>query len=118
MGVFDAKTLIRYSYRKIRCPYCGIVVEDLGLADPASRITKRLANYILDLCRFMTIKEIAKHLSLDWKTVKNIHKRYLQGRFSHEDVGCPRLLAIDEISLKKRHQYLTVVINWETGRVL
>lgn len=73
MSIFEAKTLIQYSYRKIRCLYCGIVVEDLGLVDPTVRITKRLANYILDLCGFMTIKEIAKHLSLDWKTVKEIH---------------------------------------------
>lgn len=118
MNIFEAKTFIQYSYRKIRCLYCGVVVEDLGLVDPTVRITKRLANYILDLCKFMTIKEIAKHLILDWKTVKDIHKRYLQARFSHDDVGYPRLLAVDEISLKKRHHYLTVIINWETGRVL
>ena len=118
MSIFESKTLIQYSYRKIRCLCCGIVVEDLALVDPTVRVTKRLASYILDLCRFMTIKEVAKHLSLDWKTVKDIHKRYLQGSFSHEDVGYPRLLAIDEISLKKRHHYLTVIINWETGRVL
>lgn len=118
LNIFEAKTFIQYSYRKIRCDRCGVVVEDLGLVKPDWRITRRLANYILELCKYMTIKEIAKHLELDWKTVKNIHKDYLLKRFSEEDIGYPRLLAVDEIAVKKRHRYLTVVINWENGRVL
>lgn len=118
LNIFEAKTFIQYSYRKIRCSKCGIVVEYLELVEPDLRITRRLANYILELCRYMTIKEIAKHLELDWKTVKNIHKDYLLKRFSEEDIGYPKLLAMDEISLKKRHRYLTVIINWENGRVL
>ena len=74
MNVFDRMTMIRYRYRKIRCPRCGIVVEDLDLADPGLRMTKRMVRYVLDLCKVMTIKEIACHLGLDWKTVKEIHK--------------------------------------------
>ena len=30
----------------------------------------------------------------------------------------PRLLAVDEIAVKKRHRYLTVILNWETGQVI
>lgn len=66
----------------------------------------------------MTIKEVAIHLGLDWKTIKDIYKRHLKYKFAKEDIGCPELLAVDEISLKKGHNYLTIVINWQTGRVL
>lgn len=118
LNVFDVKTFILYAYRKIRCLCCGIVVEDLGLVDSSQRITRRLANYVLELCQFMTVKEIAKHLGLDWKTVKDIHKTHLKSKFSQEDIGTPRILAVDEISLKKRHHYLTVILNWQNGKVL
>lgn len=118
LNIFEVKTFIQYTYRKIRCLFCGTVVEDLGLVNPGQRITKRLANYILEICQFMTVKEIAQHLGLDWKTVKEIHKNYLKRKFSQEDIGTPRILAVDEISLKKRHHYLTVILNWESGRVL
>jgi len=118
LNIFDAKTVLFVLYRTVKCQWCGYVIEDLGLMDPCERITKRLATYILELCRYMTITEVAGHLGLDWKTVKNIHKRHLIEKFSHEDIGYPRLLAIDEISLKKRHHYLTIIINWEVGRVL
>jgi len=81
-------------------------------------MTRRLVRYILELCKIMTIKEIAGHLGLDWKTVKEIHNESLANRYANEDIGCPALLAIDEIAVKKGHRYLTVIINWETGRVL
>lgn len=118
LNVFAVKTYIQYAYRKIRCFFCGTVVEDLGLVDPGRRITRRLANYILELCKFMTVKEIAQHLDLDWKTVKEIHKNHLKSKFAGEYVGTPRILAVDEISLKKRHHYLTVILDWENGRVI
>jgi transposase len=118
LNMFKARTFIRYTYRTLRCDQCGLVVEDLGLAEPYARVTKRLAQYIWDLCQLLTIKEIAELLELDWKTIKDIHKSRLKERFSQPDIGNPKLLAVDEISLKKRHKYLTVVTDWESGRVL
>lgn len=118
LDVFNARTVIHYRYRKIRCRSCGVVTEDLGLADPHIRMTRRLVRYILELCKIMTIKEIADHLGLNWKTVKVIHKEALKNRYTNEDIGYPVLLAVDEIAVKKRHRYLTVIINWETGTVL
>ena len=41
--------------------------EDLSLICPTTRTTKRLANHILELCKFMTVKEIEKHPGLDRK---------------------------------------------------
>jgi len=118
LDMFDVKTMIRYRYRKIRCRTCGVVVEDLNLVEPRLRMTKRLVRYILDLCKIMTIKAIAEHLDLDWKTIKEIHKEALTQKYADKNIGYPALLAIDEIAVKKRHRYLTVIINWETGEVL
>ena len=102
----------------MRCPRCGHTIEELDFVDPGKRVTKRLAQYILSLCPYLTIKEIAKHLHLDWKTVKAIHKEHLQARFSQGVEENPHLLAVDEISVKKRHHSLTVILNWETGRTV
>ena len=118
MNIFRAKTWIQYGYRKVRCRKCGIVVEDLGLVDIHLRITRRLACYILELCRLLPIRDIARHLDLDWKTIKELHKQYLRETYSREDIGLPEFLAVDEISLRKGHRYLTVIINWQNGRVL
>jgi len=50
--------------------------------------------------------------------VKEIHKRHLQGKYFHDDIGKPRIIVIGEISIKKRHKYLTIIADWDSGRVL
>jgi len=118
LSCIEAKTYLSVRYRTVRCAECGTVVEELDFVDPGKRVTKRLANYILSLCPYLTIKEIADHLEIDWKTVKAIHKKHLQAKFSQGAEGNPRLLAVDEIAVKKRHHYLTVILNWETGCIV
>lgn len=118
LNVFDAKSFISVRYRRLRYPHCGTVVEELPLMNPYERVSRRLTTYILGLCRYMSIKEIAEHLGLDWKTVKEIHKRFLKQKYSHEERGSPKILVIDEISIKRRHKSLTIIADWESGRVL
>jgi transposase len=66
----------------------------------------------------MTINDVANHLDLDWKTVKNIDKYFLEQEYGETDYSNLRILAIDEVSIRKGHNYLTVVLNYETGRVV
>ena len=118
LNIFDVRVFLKVIYRVLRCPGCGFVVEDLGLFDPYRRVTRRLERYILELCRLMSIKEVAEHLALSWKTIKAIHKASLVKKFYDEDIGMVRIIMVDEISIRKRHRYLTLVVDWETGRVL
>ena len=68
MDIFKTKVYIEYTYRKIRCNKCsGIKVEELGLADPYMRITQRFAHYIVDLCKYMTVEDVAYLLEVDRK---------------------------------------------------
>ena len=66
----------------------------------------------------MTVTEVARHLELDWKTVKAIDKQYLERDYGQPDYEGLRILAVDEISIRKGHRYLTVVLDYVTGRVL
>ena len=106
-------------YRKLFCPHChNISIEDLELFHPYLRVTTRLALYIHQLCRFMTVTEVALHMGLDWKTVKNIDKMRLEGRYGQPDYEGLRILAIDEIATRKGHRYLTVALDYLSGRVV
>jgi len=66
----------------------------------------------------MTISEVSQHLGIDWKTVKNIDKFYLERSYGKPDLKGLRVLAVDEISVRKGHSYLTVVLDFLTGRVV
>ena len=110
---------IRCQYRKLICPHCQrILIEDLDLFDPYLRVTKRMARYIYELCKFMTVQEVARHLGLDWKTVKAIDQYFLEKHFGQTNYNGLRILAVDEVSIRKGHRYLTVVLDYLTGRVV
>ena len=110
---------IRCRYRKLFCAHCQrISVEDLELFHPYLRVTSRLALYIYQLCRLMTVTDVARHLGLNWKTVKDIDKYYLEREYGQPDLDGLRILAVDEISVRKGHRYLTVVLDYLSGRVV
>ena len=66
----------------------------------------------------MTVSEVAKHLGLNWKTVKSIDKYFLEREYGQPDLTGLRILSVDEISIRKGHQYLTIVLDYLSGRVV
>ena len=119
LNLASAQVWIRCEYRKLFCSNCQrISIEELELFHPYLRVTRRLATYIHHLCKVMTVTEVAQHLQLDWKTVKEIDKQYLEAHYGQPNYDGLRILAVDEISLRKGHKYLTIVLDYETGRVI
>jgi transposase len=119
LNLASARLQLRLSYRKVFCPACrAVVVEELGLVAPWQRVTRRLARAIHELCKVMTVADVARHFGLDWKTVKNIDKAFLEEECGQTDYEGLRILAIDEIAVRRGHRYMTVVIDYETGRVV
>ena len=110
---------LKCTYRKLFCSHCeSISIEELEIFHPYLRVTRRLAEYIHQLCAIMTVTEVAHHLQLDWKTVKEIDKQYLEAKYGQINYDGLHILAVDEIAIKKGHRYLTVVLDYETGRVI
>lgn len=115
----SARVWLHCQYRKVFCSQCQrTLIEDLDLFDPYLRVTKRLARYIYNLSKIMTIQEVAQHLGLDWKTVKAIDQHFLEKDYGQTDYEGLQILAIDEISIRKGHRYLTVVLDYRSGRVV
>lgn len=119
LNIGDTVIFLNIFYRKVLCTKCRCVkTEYFDFIEPYLRLTKRLARYIHELCRVMTVKEVAEHLDIDWKTVKEIDKRFLQQKFAETNYTGLRLIAVDEISRGRRHDYLTVVLDYETGKIV
>jgi len=119
LNLASTQVWLHCSYRKLFCANCHhISIEELEFFHPYLRVTRRLATYIYHLCKVMTVAEVARHLQLDWKTVKEIDKQYLEAQYGQPNYDGLRILAVDEISLRKGHKYLTIVLDYETGRVI
>lgn len=78
--------------------------------------TRRFAYYVGRKCRGMTIRDVAKELNLDWHTVKALDKEYMAKQLCRNPVAAPRVIGIDEVSLRKGHTYRIVVSDLERHR--
>jgi len=52
--------------------------ESIEFARRYSHCTIRFENYVYKLCEKMTISDVSRVVGLNWKTVKNIDKYYIQ----------------------------------------
>jgi len=80
--------------------------------------THKLEEFVEQLSRVMTLRDVAELSGLCWDAVKEIAKRRLRrdyGRIAMEGV---RYLSIDEIYVGKSRGYYTLVLDLESGRIL
>ena len=71
--------------------------------------TKRFAFFVGRRCRTATIRDVAREVHLDWKTVKELEKQYMREQRRRAGTPAPRAVGIDEISIRKGHTYRIVV---------
>jgi len=103
----------------LECKSCGAVrQEDRILADPLKTYTRAFARFVVDLCKKMTMSDVARHLRVGWHMVKSILRDHLERCASRRSWRKVSQIAIDEIAIRKRHRYMTVVVDLDTGEVL
>ena len=51
------------------------------------------------------IKECRQELRLDWHTIKELEKSYMRAQLDRAGTGCPHVIGIHEVSIRKRHVY-------------
>lgn len=69
-------------------------------------------------CRVMPIKDIARLMRLGWDAVKDIDKIYMREQLRRVGPPTPRVIGLDEISIKKRHVYRIVVSDLDQRRAI
>jgi transposase len=103
--------------RRVACRSCGKVKrEKLDWLADNPFYSKRFAFYVGRRCRASTIKDVAKELHLDWHSVKELEKQYMQEQLRRQGTPRPKVIGIDEISIKKGHTYRIVVSDLERRR--
>ncbi len=104
---------------RVECLECGLVRQvAVDFAEPRRRHTKAFARYALELSRLMTIQSVAQHLGVSWDVIKELQQQDLEQRFGKPKLKHLRRIAIDEIAIGKGHQYLTVVLDLDSGCVV
>ena len=102
-----------------RCAHCGTIHTFTlpGLAAKAQG-TGRLKRYVSHLCRFMPADKVEEFVPISADTARRWDKQVLMTTLSEPKLDGLRAILVDEKSIGKGHQYLTVVLNADTGEVL
>lgn len=104
---------------KVECQQCGVRRRiEVKFADPKRRHTRSFERYVCELLQFMTPQDVAWHLGISWDLANDIQKRRLGKRFGQPKLKGLQHLAIDEIHLGKRHRFITLVLDLDSGAVV
>ena len=90
--------------------------EKLSFISGNPLYTKRFAFYVGKRCSSSTMKDVAKELHLDRKTVKELEKQYMAEKHRRAGKPKPKIIGIDEISIRKGHTYRVIVSDLEKKR--
>jgi transposase len=101
------RIFVELELRRVACRSRGAVKrERLDFLADNSRYSKRFAFYG---CRSSAIKDIAEELHLEWHTVKELEKQYMREQLRRAGTPGPKVIGIDEVSIRKGHTYRIVV---------
>lgn len=113
----DTRVYLEFEVRRLRCKSCGKVKrERLDFLADNPFYTKRFAFYVGRRCRKETIQDVARELKLDWDTVKTLEKQYMKAQLAKAGNPAPKIIGVDEISVRKGHTYRIVVSDLVRGR--
>ena len=118
LDIFEFQPFLLFSKYRTDCPCCGVRAEKIDFLGFNPHYTRRFEEKVARLCRITSVKQVAELLELDWKTVKEIDKRYLTKQFAVPDYEDLNIIAIDEIASHKGHNYFTVVLDLQRTRVI
>lgn len=106
----DTRVWLELEVRRVDCRGCGKVKsERLDFLADNPFYTKRFAWHIGRRCRQATISDVAREFRLDWQTVKALDKQYMAEQVRRSGLPGPKVIGIDEISIRKGHSYRIVV---------
>jgi len=105
--------ILCYRPRRVKCPRCGVRVEDFPWAEPWARVTRVLGNAVASLARELSWQGTARHYGLNWKTVAGIIQRAVRYGLRKRQRLPLHVMGMDEVSRRKGQVYLTVVYDLE-----
>jgi transposase len=91
---------------------------EVTFAEPMRRHTRSFERYVIELLQFMTPQDVSLHLGISWDLANDIQKRRLGRRFGRPKLRGLKRIAIDEIHLGKRHRFVTLVLDLDSGAVV
>ena len=117
LGVAEWRIHLEFDRWRVWCPWCrGVFVEQLDWLAKNPRYTQRFALHVGKLCHEMTNKAVGELERLHHSTVKDLDKIYMHQQVARAGLPAPRAIGVDEIAIRKGHDYRIVVSDLDRRR--
>ena len=109
---------VRAMLRRLRCPVHGVVVEAVPFARPGAHLTRDLDDLLAWLATRMDKTAIARLCRVSWRTVGRACQRVVASELDPARLDSLFRIGVDEISWRKHHKYLTLVVDHDRSCVV
>lgn len=107
-----------YAPRRTECPDCGVCTEFVPWAEGKSRFTADFEELVAYLAQITDKTAVTRLTGIAWRTVGAIVERVVSRRLDTSRLENLRSIGVDEFSYRKRHRYLTIVVDHDRNRIV
>ena len=119
LGLWGHRTYLAGPIRRLRCPTCRTVrTEAVPWARPGSHFTRVFEDAVGLLAQQLNHTAISELTGIAWATVGRIAERLVAEKLHEDRFEDVRCIGVDEISYRRHHKYLTVVVDHDRDRVI
>ncbi|MFN2124621.1 MAG: ISL3 family transposase [Candidatus Promineifilaceae bacterium] len=118
LGVGAIRLILEYAPRRVDCPSCGVRVELVPWARPGSRFTRPFEEMTAYLAQITNKTEVSRMMGISWRTVGNIVERVVAEKLDPTRLDGLKRIGVDEFSYRKRHRYITTVVDHDRRRIV
>ncbi len=104
--------------RRVECPHCGVRTEEVPWARPGARHSRDFEDVVAWLTQRTDKTSVATLMRCSWEGVDRIVGRVVDEHLSDDRLNDLFHLGVDEIAYRRGHQYVTIVADLDTGRVV
>lgn len=109
---------LAYARARVECARCGVTLELVPWASGASRSTVVFEEMVAYLAQVTDRTQVSKLMGIAWETATSIVERVVESRMTPERFEGLTSIGVDEFSYRKRHRYVTVVVDHVRRRVV
>ena len=109
---------LRYDLRRVDCGQCGKVAEMVPWAEHDSRFTRDFEDHVAYLAQRTDQTTVSTSMRIAWRTVGSIIERVVARCRQTDLLDELEYIGIDELSYRRHHEYLTVVVDHVQQRVV
>lgn len=112
------RTILAAEVPRCNCPEHGIRQVAVPWGEAGSRFTALFEAMAIDWLKATSMSAVARNMDLSWDQLDGIMQRAVRRGLERREAAYPTALGVDETSFKRRHEYVTVVQDQDSGHVV